>query len=204
LASGDDEVSLEMARARAEARASADGDGSARRPPRLHGPEIVLPPAPPPPPPAPELPSPPDPRAVNESWSPPSLQGGGIAGALRRAAHRLVRKQLDARVRFDSDQVRLDNELLEYVTAHFAATHRHYDRLIAADAVRMNEIDERHVLVQKGVVAHIEDLMNRVELVLEAAERSRLSSESDLRRILPRLEALERRLDEMEKGRERR
>jgi EAL domain-containing protein (putative c-di-GMP-specific phosphodiesterase class I) len=121
-------------------------------------------------------------------------------GALRRAAHRLVRKQLDARVRFDSDQVRLDNELLEYVAAHFAATHRHYDRLFAADSVRMDEIDERHLQAQTRVIAHIEDLIKRVELVLEVAERSRLSSESDLRRIAPRLEALERRLEDLEKG----
>jgi hypothetical protein len=141
---------------------------------------------------------------VNESWRPPSLEGDGVVGALRRAAHRLVRKQLDARVRFDSDQVRLDNELLDYVAAHFAATHRHYDRLFAAGSVRMDEIDERHLLAQKRVIAHIEDLMKRVDLVLEAAERNRLSSESDLRRIAPRLEALERRLEDLEKSRERR
>jgi hypothetical protein len=135
---------------------------------------------------------------VNESWRPPSLQGGGLLGMLRRAVDLLVRRQLAARIRFDSDQVRFDNDLLTYVTAHFAATHLHYDRLIAASSVRMDEIDERHLQLQKRLVAHLEDLVRRFDLVLETAERSRLSGEADLRRLAPRLEALEERLDDLE------
>lgn len=122
-------------------------------------------------------------------------------GALRRVVDRLVRKQLAAGTRFDSDQVRFDNELLAYVGAHFAATHEHYDRLVAAGSVRMDEIDERHLQAQKRLVAGIEDLARRMDLVLDTAERIRLSSEADLRRILPRLEALEQRLDDLERAR---
>ncbi len=186
---------------RAEARARADAAGTGRPLPRLAVPEIVPPPAPPASPPAPELPLPPDTSAVNESWRPPSLEGGGVVGALRRVVDRLVRKQLAARTRFDSDQVRFDNELLAYVGAHFAATHQHYDRLVAAGSVRMDEIDERHLQAQKRLVAGIEDLARRMDLALDTAERSRLSGEADLRRILPRLEALEQRLDDLERAR---
>ena len=143
---------------------------------------------------------PPDTSAVNESWRPPSLEGGGIVGVLRRVVDRLVRKQLAARTRFDSDQVRFDNELVAYVGAHFAATHRHYDRLTAASSVRMDEIDERHSQLQQRLVAHLEDLVKRVDLVLEIAERDRLSGEADVRRLAPRLEALERRIGDLEQS----
>ncbi len=199
----DDEIAGQIARVRAEARARADAAGTSRQPPGFAAPEVVPPPAHPAAPPAPELPSPPDASAVNESWRPPSLEGRGIAGVLRRVVDRLVRRQLAARIRFASDQVRFDNELLAYVTAHLAATHRHYDRLIAAASVRMDEIDERHLQGQRHVVAAMEELAQRLDLVLEAAERSRLSDEADLRRIAPRVEALERRLDDLEGSRPR-
>jgi hypothetical protein len=194
----DDEVTGEIARVRAEARARADAAGTSRPLPGFVVPEVEPPPAPPAAAPAPELPSPPDTSAVNESWRPPSLEGGGVVGMLRRAVDRLVRRQLAARVRFASDQVRFDNELVAYVAAHFAATHRHYDRLIAAASVRMDGIDERHRQLQRRLASGLEDLARRGDVVLEMSERSRLSGEADLRRIAPRLLALEQRLDELE------
>jgi hypothetical protein len=195
----DDEVAREIARARAEARRRADAETAPRPLPRPAPPEIVSPPPPPPPAPAAELPAPPDATAVNESWRPPSLEGGGLLGAIRRLVDRVVRRQLAARVRFDAEQARFDNELLAYVTAHFAATHRHYDRLIAEHSIRMDEIDERQVQAQRQLIAAIEELSARVGLVLETAERARLSGEADLRRLAPRVEALERRLGNPER-----
>jgi hypothetical protein len=123
-----------------------------------------------------------------------------LLGSLRRLADRLVRRQLSSRERFDADQVRFDNDLLGYVTAHFAATHRHYDRLIAEHSVRMDEIDEREVQGQRRILAAIEELSRRVDFVLEVTERSRLSGEAELRRLVPRLEALERRLGQGDRG----
>jgi hypothetical protein len=194
-----DEIVAEIARAREEARARADREGKPEARPKLAAPQIVeAPPSPVSRSAPPSFPVPPDASAVNESWHPPSLQGRGLLGLLRRAADVLVRPQLAARVRFDSDQVRFDNDLLTYVAEHFAATHRHYDRLIADSSVRMDEIDERHLQLQKRFVTHLEDLVRRVDLVLEIAERSRLSGEADLRRVVSRLEALEGRLGELE------
>jgi hypothetical protein len=196
----DDEVATEIARARADARRRADGEGSRPTAPSFVAPEPV--PLPPPPSPASvaELPAPPDATAVNESWRPPSLDGGGLLGAARRLVDRLVHRQLAARIRFDADQVRFDNDLLHYVTTHLAATHRHYDRLIAQHSIRMDEIDERQVEAQRRMAAAIEDLSRRLDLVLETAERARLSGEADLRRLARRVEAVERRLEDRERG----
>jgi hypothetical protein len=167
--------------------------------PALTAPVVVPPPPAPAPPAAPELPAPPDASGVNASWQAHASQGAGPLGALRARLARLLRPWLEAQRHFNALQVRLDNELLGYLARHFAATHGHYDRLIAADSVRMNEIDERHLQLQERLVAHVHELVRRVDFVLETAERSRLSGEADLRRIAPRLEALERRLDELEK-----
>jgi hypothetical protein len=196
----DDEVASEIARARADARRRADAEGARRARPGFVAPEPVALSPDPAPPSVAELPAPPDASAVNESWRPPSLEGGGLVGALRRLVDRLVHRQLAARVRFDADQVRFDNDLLAYVTTHLAATHRHYDRLIAQHSTRMDEIDERQVEAQRRIVAGIEDLSRRLDLVLETTERARLSGEVDLRRLARRVEALERQREDRERG----
>jgi len=196
----DDEIAREIARARDEARRRADAAGALRPPPSFLAPDPVTPPRPATPEAAVELPAPPDAAAVNESWRPPSLEGGGLVGALRRFVDRLIRRQVAARIRFDVDQVRFDNDLLAYVTAHLAATHRHYDRLIAQHSIRMDEIDERAVEAQRRLLAGIEELSRRLDLVLQTAERSRLSGDADLRRLAPRVDALEQRLEGGERG----
>jgi hypothetical protein len=133
---------------------------------------------------------------VNTSW--PAAAASGPLGALRAAIERLLRPWLDSQRRFNSDQVRLDNALLDYVARHFDATHAHYNRLVAADSVRMDEIDQRHLQLQERLLAHVHELVKRIDFVLETAERSRLSQEADLRRLLPRLAAVEKRLAELE------
>jgi BMFP domain-containing protein YqiC len=200
LETPDDEVASEIARARSDARQRADAERAPRPLPGFAPPEPVAPLPAPPAAPAAELPAPPDATAVNESWRPPSLEGGGLVGALRRFVDRLVHRQLDARIRFDAEQAQFDNALLAYVTMHFAATHRHYDRLIAQHSTRMDEIDQRHVEAQRCTLDAIEQLFSRLDLVLEAAERARLSAETELRRLARRVDALERRLEGPERG----
>lgn len=165
-------------------------------------PGTVLPPALPPrtpeplpkaPAPAPEAaPPPPDPAAVNALWraeppAPPrSLWGRLVA--------RLLRARLDAQVAFNARQVQLDNEILAYLDARFAATHRHYDAVLGLTGRHLAEIDERHLILQEELVAHVHDLIQRIDLVLAEVERGRVSGESALRDVRARLRLLEERL----------
>jgi len=58
----------------------------------------------------------------------------------------------------------------------------------------MEEIDQRHLILQEEVVAHVHDLVQRIDLVLAEAERGRLSLELALRELRQRLVQLEERL----------
>ena len=143
-------------------------------------------------------PAPPDATAVNEV-----VAGGGRAAprALRpRPAASLVRLlggRFEAQRAWNAHQVRLDNELLRYVEERFAATHRHYDRLLGLQGRRQDEVDERHVLLERELVVHVQDLARRIDLVLAESSRGRAGQElvlADLRARLARLEeALRRR-----------
>jgi len=144
----------------------------------------VLAPAPPPP-------KGPDSSAVNTLWS---AQPARPLGALGRLVGRLLRPWLDAQVSFNSRQVQLDNETLGYVEARFAETHRHYDDVLGVHGRHMAEIDERHLILQEELVAHVHDLVKRIDLVLAEAEKGRLSLEFALRDVRARVAKLEERL----------
>jgi hypothetical protein len=101
---------------------------------------------------------------------------------------------LDAQVSFNSRQVQLDNETLAYVEARFAQTHRHYDDVLGVHGRHMAEIDERHLILQEELVAHVHDLVKRIDLVLAEAEKGRLSLEFALRDVRARVAKLEERL----------
>ena len=58
----------------------------------------------------------------------------------------------------------------------------------------MAEIDQRHLIVQEELVAHVHDLVKRIDLVLGEAERGRLSLEFALKEVRARLGQLEERL----------
>jgi len=141
--------------------------------------------------PAPTLPAPPDAAPVNEAWRAEPAEGGHV----RRWLERALRPRLDAQVAFNARQAQLDNALLEWLQARFAATHDHYDRLHRAATGRMNDIDERHLMLQKRLVVHVHELVRRIDFVLEASERSRLSAEAEIRRLAARVEELEKRLE---------
>jgi len=148
------------------------------------------------PPPAVEtVPRNPDGRGVNDAWDVAKVPlGGGWRGWLARALRRLLGPQLDAQLAFNSRQVQLDNELLAHLDARFAHTHRHYDAVLGIHGRHMQEIDERHLILQEELVAHVHDLVKRIDLVLSEAERGRLSLEFALRDLRSRLTRLEERL----------
>jgi hypothetical protein len=95
---------------------------------------------------------------------------------------------LDAQVSFNARQVQLDNELLAYIDARLEATHRHYDAVLGGYGRHMEDIDKRHLILQEELVAHVHDLVKRIDLVLSESERGRLSLEFALRDLRARLE----------------
>jgi hypothetical protein len=161
-------------------------------PPAVRAPEVprmesAAPPQPPPPR--------PDNTGVNQSWRIRSAEGGGgIAGRLARAVRGLLGPTLEAQEAFNSRQVQLDNEILAYIDARLEATHRHYDDVLGIHGRHMGEIDERHLILQEELVAHVHDLVRRVDLVLSEAERGRLGLEFALKDLRTRVERVEERL----------
>lgn len=141
--------------------------------------------------PARTVPQVPDGSAVNAGWDVSSAIPPGPLAALAR---RLLRPLLDAQSSFNSQQVQLDNRILEYLNARFERTHEHYDAVLGLHGRHMQEIDERHLTLQEDLVAHVHDLVKRIDLVLSEGERSRLSLEAALDDLRTRLRDLEARL----------
>ena len=145
-------------------------------------------PAPPP------LPAPPDARAVNAAWPAEAPAPRGLRAVLARLLRGVLGPRHEAQVAFNARQVQLDNELLAYVQARFEATHRHYDSVLGGVGRHLGEIDERHLIVQEELVAHVQDLVRRIDLVLAESERSRRALERALEALKTRLQQLEGRL----------
>jgi hypothetical protein len=141
------------------------------------------------PPPEPP-PARPDTAALNALWRTAETAAGRVA----RAARRLIAPLLGAQQQFNSLQVQFDNAVLDYVEARLAHTHAHYDAVLGVHGRHMGEIDERHLILQEELVAHVHDLVRRIDLVLGEGERGRVSLEAALREVRARLTALEERL----------
>ena len=191
------DVAEELRRVREEVRRLALLPGEAPAPalstPEVRPPSAVKPEEMPPSEPAPE---PPDAAAVNESWRAEAPAGGGLASRFRRLLERILGPRFEAQRTFNSRQVQLDNEILRYLEARFAATHRHYDRILGGYGRHLGEADERHMILQEELVAHVQDLVRRIDLVLAESDRGRLALEfalEDLRARLARLEEDRRR-----------
>jgi hypothetical protein len=133
----------------------------------------------------------PDATAVNAAWTAEPEPARGLAGLLRRGLDRLLRGHFEAQRTFNAHQVRLDNDLLRYVEARIAATHRHYDRVLGREGRRLDEIDARHVLLEKELAGHVRDLVRRVDVVLAEATRGRAGLEFELQEVRERLVRLE-------------
>jgi hypothetical protein len=151
-------------------------------PPRTPRPVPPAASAPPPPPPVR-----PDNGPLNALWRTAEAGGGRLLGALRRVLGPLLRAQQD----FNSAQVRFDNELLDYIERRLAHTHHHYDDVLGVHGRHMGEIDERHLILQEELVAHVHDLVRRVDLVLSEGEKGRVALEAALRDVRARLLRLE-------------
>jgi hypothetical protein len=136
-------------------------------------------------------PKPPDAGPVNLAWEGRPARPLSLLG---RLLQRLLRPLQDAQLAFNSRQVQLDNELIAYLEARLAATHRHYDGVLGVHGRHMGEIDERHLILQEELVAHVHDLVKRIDLVLGEVEKGRLSLEFALRDLRARVQQLEERL----------
>jgi hypothetical protein len=148
-------------------------------------------PAPPRPEPLPLPPPPrPDTAALNALWR--TAEGG--AARLGRLARRMLAPFLHAQQQFNSVQVQFDNAVLDYVEARLAHTHAHYDGVLGVHGRHMGEIDERHLILQEELVAHVHDLVRRVDLVMAEGEKGRVGLEAALRDLRSRLAYLEERL----------
>ncbi|MFI5182753.1 MAG: hypothetical protein ACHQNV_00025 [Vicinamibacteria bacterium] len=134
----------------------------------------------------------PDGSAVNALWDVSQAPTGGLLGRwLRRALSPFV----GAQVAWNSQQVQLDNAILGYVDARFDVTHRHYDRVLGIQGRHIQDANERHLILQEELVAHVHDLVHRIDLVLGEAEKGRLSLEAALRDVRNHLARVEERLN---------
>ncbi len=139
-------------------------------------------------------PEPPDATAVNESWRAESPPGSGLRGLLERLLGRVLGPRFEAQRAFNARQVQLDNELLRYLEERLAATHRHYDRLLAGTGGRLEDVDERHRLLERELLRHVQDLVARIDLVLAEASREKLALAFELEETRARLARLEQAL----------
>jgi hypothetical protein len=155
-------------------------------PPRVRAPEVPPGPAPAP---ASAPPPRPDPAGVNALWDVRQAPApGGLAGRLGRLVRRLIAPFVESQAAFNARQVQLDNELLAYVDARLEATHRHYDGVLGIYGKHLQDIDQRHLILQEELVKHVHDLIRRIDLVLSESERGRLSLDYALRDLRARLE----------------
>jgi hypothetical protein len=187
-------VAAELRRVRDEVRARALHERGASLPPAM---PVELPGAmPPDPPPAPLVTPPrPDNEALNQGWRVrDALGGGGWRRLVARGLGRLLARVLEAQESFNSRQVQFDNALLDYIDARLEATHRHYDDVLGLHGRHMGEIDERHLIVQEELVAHVHDLVRRIDLVLAESERGRAGLDFALKDLRERLRQVEERL----------
>ena len=136
----------------------------------------------------------PDNSALNAMWRILEAPRRSLRGILGRFRGRGPGPALQRQQDFNARQVQFDNELLAYVEARLDATHRQYDDVLGLHGDHMGEIDERHIILQEELVAHVHDLVKRIDLVLGQAERGRLGLESALKDLRTRVAGLEERL----------
>jgi hypothetical protein len=140
------------------------------------------------------LPSPPDGTAVNAAWRADSNVPAGVRGFLHRILDRLLAPRFAPQREFNARQVELDNEMLRYLAARFAATHENYDRVLGLLGRRLDEIDERHRQLEAALQAHVREIRERVDLTLEEATRGGLARDFALEELRSRLLLVEQAL----------
>lgn len=137
---------------------------------------------------------------LNALWNVASAPSPGFLGKLisplRRWAQRLLLGPVvERQVQLNSAQVRFDNEVVEYMDARLDRMGQHYDRILGLHGKRMEEIDERHLILQQELIRHVHDLVERIEFVFETAETNHLQVDSALRETREELKDLVNRLE---------
>ena len=137
---------------------------------------------------------------LNSLWNVASAKPQGFLGALVSPFRRLLQRfalgpVVERQVQMNSAQVRFDNEVIEYVDARLDRMTRHYDRVLGLHGKRMEEIDERHLILQQELIRHVHDLVERIEFVFETAETNHLHIDGALRETREQLKDLAKRLE---------
>lgn len=161
---------------------------------------------------APPAPASPDRDELNRIWdvaaAVPELPSGIISrmlsplrGPLSRVIRFAIGPLTERQTRMNAAQVRFDNELVRYLDSRLDRMSSHYDRVLGLHGRRMEEIDERHLILQQELIRHVHDLVARIEFVFEAAEQNHLYLEGMLRESREELGALAERLEALAKER---
>jgi hypothetical protein len=101
---------------------------------------------------------------------------------------------VERQVEMNSAQVKFDNELVEYLDERLDRASAHYDHVLGLHGRRMEEIDERHQILQQELIQHVHDLIKRIDFVFETAEQNHLYLEGFLREIREEIQALAARM----------
>ena len=155
---------------------------------------------------APPAPVSPGRELLNQRWDvsralaePPAGSLGRALGFLRRPLQRLVRFALgplvERQVELNSAQVRFDNEMVSYLDDRLDRMTSHYDGLLGLHGRRMEEIDERHLILQQELIRHVHELVKRIEFVFENAEQNHLYLEGGWRELRDEVRSLAVRLE---------
>ena len=148
----------------------------------------------------PPTPVSPNRERLNELWDlSKSLEapGGLLRGLVRRILRFAWGPLVDRQLEFNSAQVRFDNELVEYFDQRLDRISTHYDQLLGLYGKRMEEIDERHLILQQELIRHVHELVKRIDFVFETAEQNHLYLEGMLREAREELRDLARRMEEL-------
>ncbi len=157
---------------------------------------------------SPQAPVSPDRNYLNERWdvatalkTTPSGQLARLFSPLRKPLQRVMRFVLgpfvEQQAEMNSAQVKFDNQLIEYIDERLDRISAHYDRLLGLHGKRMEEIDERHLILQQELIQHVHDLIKRIDFVFETAEQNHLYLEGFLREVREEAQSLADRLDHL-------
>jgi hypothetical protein len=120
---------------------------------------------------------------------------------LRRPLRRLLRfawgPLINRQEELNSAQVKFNNELVEYIDARLDRISAHYDHMLGLYGRRMEEIDERHLILQQELVRHVHELVKRIDFVFETAEQNHLYLEGMLRETREELSSIAQRMEEL-------
>ncbi len=150
----------------------------------------------------------PDRSRLNELWdvstaltARPAGPIGRLFSPLRRPLQRIVRFVLgpfiERQVELNSAQVQFDNELVTYIDGRLDRISNHYDQTLALYGKRMEEIDERHLILQQELIRHVHELVKRIDFVFETAEQNHLYLEGTLREVQEELRSIAARIEEL-------